>query len=279
MHPGTGDVAAWAPHLFRRHPGPNPHTAGDLLNPLDNDTSKMRQQLRQTAMIAPARPRTVDSRRGQPRSTKAGQIRGTHPRLPPKTGPKRRDGFLAQLGKHGLHPASTAEVGDLESYHSNARGEAACLNLPTRLPGTLHDQPISRLPPHGPLAPQPGGQADPGDQREHRCGADEQAWWRVGSGPTLRRHGGVFDSVEWAWLTDPLDQIGPDAPALLAPRTSGDIAAHLVVLREREPGRARGERLVRRCAGPRLGHGISPASTLRPSAVAGEAHGGDDAHG
>jgi hypothetical protein len=60
--------------LFARRSCPDPHTSGDELNPLDNDTSKMRQQLRQTAMITPARPYTVDSRRGQLRSMKAGQI-------------------------------------------------------------------------------------------------------------------------------------------------------------------------------------------------------------
>ena len=43
-----------------------------------------------------------------------------------------------------------------------------------------------------------------------------------------------FDAVERARLCDLLDELGPDAPTLLAPWTARDIAAHLV-LRERDP--------------------------------------------
>jgi uncharacterized protein (TIGR03085 family) len=42
-----------------------------------------------------------------------------------------------------------------------------------------------------------------------------------------------FDSVERGRLCDLLDELGPEAPTLLAPWTSRDIAAHLV-LRERD---------------------------------------------
>jgi uncharacterized protein (TIGR03085 family) len=44
----------------------------------------------------------------------------------------------------------------------------------------------------------------------------------------------VFDAVERARLGDLLDELGPDAPTLLPPWTTRDIAAHLV-LRERDP--------------------------------------------
>ena len=43
-----------------------------------------------------------------------------------------------------------------------------------------------------------------------------------------------FDDVERARLSDLLDELGPDAPTLLAPWTSRDIAAHLI-LRDRDP--------------------------------------------
>jgi uncharacterized protein (TIGR03085 family) len=43
-----------------------------------------------------------------------------------------------------------------------------------------------------------------------------------------------FDDAERARLCDLLDQLGPDAPTLLEPWKSRDIAAHLV-LRERDP--------------------------------------------
>ena len=46
--------------------------------------------------------------------------------------------------------------------------------------------------------------------------------------------GPFFDAVERAQLSDLLDELGPDAPTLLAPWTTRDIAAH-VVLRERDP--------------------------------------------
>jgi len=46
--------------------------------------------------------------------------------------------------------------------------------------------------------------------------------------------GPFFDAVERAGLADLLDELGPDAPTLLAPWTTRDIAAHLV-LRERDP--------------------------------------------
>ena len=42
-----------------------------------------------------------------------------------------------------------------------------------------------------------------------------------------------FDAVERAQLSDLLDELGPEAPTLLAPRTTRDIAAHLV-LRDRD---------------------------------------------
>jgi uncharacterized protein (TIGR03085 family) len=43
----------------------------------------------------------------------------------------------------------------------------------------------------------------------------------------------LFDSVERAQLSDLFDEFGPDAPTLLAPWTTRDLAAHLV-LRERD---------------------------------------------
>jgi len=43
-----------------------------------------------------------------------------------------------------------------------------------------------------------------------------------------------LDAVERARLCDLLDELGPDAPTLLAPWTARDIAAHLI-LRERDP--------------------------------------------
>jgi Mycothiol maleylpyruvate isomerase N-terminal domain len=42
----------------------------------------------------------------------------------------------------------------------------------------------------------------------------------------------LFDAEERAQLSDLLDQLGPEAPTLLAPWTTRDLAAHLV-LRER----------------------------------------------
>jgi uncharacterized protein (TIGR03085 family) len=46
--------------------------------------------------------------------------------------------------------------------------------------------------------------------------------------------GPFFDAAERAQLADLLGELGPDAPALLPPWTTRDIAAHLV-LRERDP--------------------------------------------
>jgi uncharacterized protein (TIGR03085 family) len=46
--------------------------------------------------------------------------------------------------------------------------------------------------------------------------------------------GAFFDAAERAQLSDLLHELGPDAPTLLAPWTTRDIAAHLV-LRERDP--------------------------------------------
>jgi uncharacterized protein (TIGR03085 family) len=46
--------------------------------------------------------------------------------------------------------------------------------------------------------------------------------------------GPPLDAVERAQLCNLLDQLGPDAPTLLAPWTTRDIAAHLI-LRERDP--------------------------------------------
>src|SRR5262245_36808490 len=43
----------------------------------------------------------------------------------------------------------------------------------------------------------------------------------------------LFDAVERVQLSDLLDELGPDAPTLLDPWTTRDIAAHLV-LRERD---------------------------------------------
>jgi uncharacterized protein (TIGR03085 family) len=45
--------------------------------------------------------------------------------------------------------------------------------------------------------------------------------------------GSFFDAAERAQLSDLLDELGPDAPTLLAPWTTRDIAAHLV-LREHD---------------------------------------------
>ena len=45
--------------------------------------------------------------------------------------------------------------------------------------------------------------------------------------------GPYFDAAERARLSDLLDELGPDAPTLLAPWTTRDIAAHLI-LRERD---------------------------------------------
>ena len=42
-----------------------------------------------------------------------------------------------------------------------------------------------------------------------------------------------FDAVERAQLSDLLDELGPEAPTLLAPWTTRDLAAHLV-LREHD---------------------------------------------
>jgi uncharacterized protein (TIGR03085 family) len=43
----------------------------------------------------------------------------------------------------------------------------------------------------------------------------------------------LFDAIERAQLSDLLDELGPDAPTLLAPWTTRDLAAHLV-LREHD---------------------------------------------
>jgi uncharacterized protein (TIGR03085 family) len=51
--------------------------------------------------------------------------------------------------------------------------------------------------------------------------------------------GPLFDAAERAQLSDLLDQLGPEAPTLLAPWTTRDMAAHLV-LRERDPWPAPG---------------------------------------
>jgi uncharacterized protein (TIGR03085 family) len=40
--------------------------------------------------------------------------------------------------------------------------------------------------------------------------------------------GPLFDAIERARLSDLLDDLGPEAPTLLAPWTSHDLAAHLV---------------------------------------------------
>ena len=45
--------------------------------------------------------------------------------------------------------------------------------------------------------------------------------------------GPLFDAVERAQLSDLFDELGPEAPTLLAPWTTRDLAAHLV-LRERD---------------------------------------------
>ena len=45
--------------------------------------------------------------------------------------------------------------------------------------------------------------------------------------------GPLFDAVERAQLSDLLDEFGPEAPTLLAPWTTRDLAAHLV-LREHD---------------------------------------------
>jgi uncharacterized protein (TIGR03085 family) len=46
--------------------------------------------------------------------------------------------------------------------------------------------------------------------------------------------GPYFDAVERAQLADLLDELGPDAPTLLPPWTTRDLAAHLV-MREHDP--------------------------------------------
>jgi hypothetical protein len=45
--------------------------------------------------------------------------------------------------------------------------------------------------------------------------------------------GPFFDAAERAQLSDLLDELGPEAPTVLAPWTTRDIAAHLV-LRDRD---------------------------------------------
>ncbi len=47
-------------------------------------------------------------------------------------------------------------------------------------------------------------------------------------------NGPLFDAVERAQLSDLLDELGPDAPTLLEPWRTRDLAAHLV-LREHDP--------------------------------------------
>ena len=56
--------------------------------------------------------------------------------------------------------------------------------------------------------------------------------------------GPLFDAAERAQLSDLLDELGPEAPTLLAPWTTRDMAAHLV-LRERDPLAC-----AARCVGP-----------------------------
>lgn len=51
--------------------------------------------------------------------------------------------------------------------------------------------------------------------------------------------GPIFDAAERSHLSDLLDELGPEAPTLLAPWTTRDMAAHLV-LRERDPWPAPG---------------------------------------
>ena len=43
----------------------------------------------------------------------------------------------------------------------------------------------------------------------------------------------LFDAIERKQLADLLDELGPDAPTLLSPWTTRDLASHLV-LRERD---------------------------------------------
>ena len=50
---------------------------------------------------------------------------------------------------------------------------------------------------------------------------------------TLRDMAPLFDAVERAQLSDLLGELGPEAPTLLAPWTTSDLAAHLI-LRERD---------------------------------------------
>ena len=49
----------------------------------------------------------------------------------------------------------------------------------------------------------------------------------------------LFDAVERAQLADLFDELGPEAPTLLGPWTTRDLAAHLV-LREHDPWPAPG---------------------------------------
>ena len=51
--------------------------------------------------------------------------------------------------------------------------------------------------------------------------------------------GPLFDAVERAQLSDLLGELGPEAPTLLAPWATRDIAAHLRPARARPPGRPR----------------------------------------
>ncbi|HEX4493584.1 MAG TPA: TIGR03085 family metal-binding protein [Acidimicrobiia bacterium] len=70
-----------------------------------------------------------------------------------------------------------------------------------------------------------------------------------------------FDAVERAQLCDLFDELGPDAPTLLAPWTTRDLAAHLVV-REHDPIAAPG--LVLPGAWGRLGERHRLAQKTRP---------------
>ncbi len=61
----------------------------------------------------------------------------------------------------------------------------------------------------------------------------------AGARPSATLHSGdmagpLFDTAERAQLSDLLDELGPGAPTLLAPWTTRDLAAHLV-LRDRDP--------------------------------------------
>ena len=58
----------------------------------------------------------------------------------------------------------------------------------------------------------------------------------------------LFDAVERAQLSDLFDELGPEAPTLLAPWTTRDLAAHLVQ-REHDSLAGRGASCLARGAG------------------------------